>query len=372
MAGKIFVNYRRDDERAMAARVRDRLAQAFGNANVFMDVDNLMAGQRFDKELEKALAETDVFLAVMGPRWIELFRDRLAKGERDYVREEIVGALKRGIVFIPVMIEGAALPRGEDLPEDIRELVLHQKHSATHEQFGRDVSALVEAIKFARRAQVKAAAPVVPLMPWGWMSATALAVIALGWVGAHQLGVPVWWPFPKRGEFALVPTQDDLATDARKSVAEEQARKKAGTDAEVATLKADNEAAAMAEAERQRKPEQLATKQIATEGGFPRPVDGCQLFKTTRSKGGSAATVAILAADTASDRNSAGQVQKLSDQQRVSVVYLSYHPVGTVDFTELILKVTASGAEIFYHCASAKSRQALLTQAKRFGVTESN
>ena len=45
MPSKIFVNYRRDDERAFAARVRDRLAQTFGSANVFMDVDNLMAGQ---------------------------------------------------------------------------------------------------------------------------------------------------------------------------------------------------------------------------------------------------------------------------------------------------------------------------------------
>lgn len=52
MAGKIFVNYRRDDVRDVAARVRDRLAQTFGGANVFMDVDNLMAGQRFDRELE--------------------------------------------------------------------------------------------------------------------------------------------------------------------------------------------------------------------------------------------------------------------------------------------------------------------------------
>jgi hypothetical protein len=39
MPGKIFVNYRRDDERAMAAmaaRIRDRVAATFGEANVFM------------------------------------------------------------------------------------------------------------------------------------------------------------------------------------------------------------------------------------------------------------------------------------------------------------------------------------------------
>lgn len=44
MPGKIFVNYRRDDARDMAARIRDRLAQTFGDDNVFMDVNNLIAG----------------------------------------------------------------------------------------------------------------------------------------------------------------------------------------------------------------------------------------------------------------------------------------------------------------------------------------
>ncbi len=47
VAGKIFINYRRDDAKAEAARLRDRLAQAFGAANVFMDVDNLLAAGQF-------------------------------------------------------------------------------------------------------------------------------------------------------------------------------------------------------------------------------------------------------------------------------------------------------------------------------------
>src|SRR5262249_41131841 len=84
-AGKIFVNYRRDDARDIAARIRDRLAAKFGDANIFMDVDNLLAGQRFDKEPQKALGETDVFLAVIGSRWLELLAERQGSGERDYV-----------------------------------------------------------------------------------------------------------------------------------------------------------------------------------------------------------------------------------------------------------------------------------------------
>ena len=45
MPGKIFVNYRRDDATGDARGVRDGLAAKFGETNVFMDVDDLRAGQ---------------------------------------------------------------------------------------------------------------------------------------------------------------------------------------------------------------------------------------------------------------------------------------------------------------------------------------
>jgi hypothetical protein len=104
MAGKIFVNYRRDDVRSDAGRIRDRLASVFGAANVVMDIDVLRPGQRSDEELKKALAHCDVFLAVIGPRWLDLLKARSQTGEQDYVREEIGSALQRGILVIPVLI----------------------------------------------------------------------------------------------------------------------------------------------------------------------------------------------------------------------------------------------------------------------------
>ena len=51
--GQDLVNYRRDDAKAEAARLHDRLAQSFGAANVFMDVDNLLPGERFDLRLRR-------------------------------------------------------------------------------------------------------------------------------------------------------------------------------------------------------------------------------------------------------------------------------------------------------------------------------
>ncbi|MEQ1719060.1 MAG: SUMF1/EgtB/PvdO family nonheme iron enzyme [Hyphomicrobium sp.] len=191
MASKIFINYRRDDARDMAARIRDRLASVFGSSNVFMDVDNLMAGQRFDKELEKALSETDVFLAVIGPRWMATLAERRRLDERDYVCDEIAGALKRGITVIPVLIDSASLPRADELPPAIVELVLHQKHGITHEQFGRDASGLAEAIRSANQSKWQKS---LRTLSMGRVAAISAIALAVSYIGAHQLGVPVWWP----------------------------------------------------------------------------------------------------------------------------------------------------------------------------------
>jgi hypothetical protein len=47
MAGKIFINYRRDDSISTAGRLQDRLALTFGRKNLFMDVDHVPAGVDF-------------------------------------------------------------------------------------------------------------------------------------------------------------------------------------------------------------------------------------------------------------------------------------------------------------------------------------
>ncbi len=189
MPGKIFISYRRDDDPAFAARVRDGLAAKFGQAALFMDVDNLLAGQRFDDELAKALKECDVLVAILGTRWMDVLAAKTAGNERDYVREEISAALQRRIVVIPARVgrEGllAPLPRAADLPEDIRELVQHQKHDVVHEKFGRDAAALADAIAAVRKSKQ---AP----LPWRKLGLAAglVALLLGGGVVAYQRVFP--------------------------------------------------------------------------------------------------------------------------------------------------------------------------------------
>ncbi|MGZ9051253.1 MAG: toll/interleukin-1 receptor domain-containing protein [Rhodoplanes sp.] len=202
MPGKIFVSYRRDDAAGDARGVRDGLVARFGKSNVFMDVDNLLAGQRFDKELAKALTACDVLVAIIGPRWLALLKARIVSEERDYIREEISAALKRGIIVIPARIgrEGhmPALPRPEDLPEDIRDLVLYQKHDITHEHFGRDMTELSEAITKVRGSGAIWTNIIAARVPWRWIAVGGFAFI-LASAAAYYSGV-----FVSRSQQAVV------------------------------------------------------------------------------------------------------------------------------------------------------------------------
>jgi hypothetical protein len=148
---KIFISYRRDDAASEASSIRDKLVEKFGKNNVFMDVDDLVPGRRFDEELAEALDECGVFLAVIGPNWLSQLKAKASAGEHDYVREEIRTALQRRVALIPVRVgiesRMPALPTQRDLPQDIRDLAMYQAQSVTHEHRGRDTFELIKVIR---------------------------------------------------------------------------------------------------------------------------------------------------------------------------------------------------------------------------------
>ena len=200
MPGKIFISYRRDDDPAFAARVRDGLAARFGKNYLFMDVDNLLAGLRFDEELAAALSACDVFIAIIGARWMDLLRAKAAHGERDYVREEISAALKRKVMVIPVRVgrdgQLAPLPNAADLPPAIADLVLYQKHDVSHENFGRDVGALADAITAVRRRAGGQAGRESRGAVLGWTGAALVGMGALGGAWTYYASLPLPWSSP--------------------------------------------------------------------------------------------------------------------------------------------------------------------------------
>jgi hypothetical protein len=160
MAGKIFINYRRDDSISTAGRLQDRLAQTFGRKNLFMDVDHIPAGVDFVDHLNSQVAACDVFLAVIGPNWVDAKDDsgrRRFDNPNDYVTVEIAAALARNIRVIPVLVDGARMPKADRLPDPVKPIVRRNAVEVRNTQFGRDAEALVEEIKEAVRNKVAAA-----------------------------------------------------------------------------------------------------------------------------------------------------------------------------------------------------------------------
>ncbi len=183
MVSTIFVNYRREDSIGTAGRLYDRLAQVFGRDDVFMDVDHIPAGVDFVAHLDSQIAACDALLVVIGKSWLtasdETGQRRLDKSD-DFVAIEIAAALARNIRVIPVLIDGATMPKASELPDSLKLLARRQAIELRQNQFGRDVDALIERLREAvgarthrlgrRRSRLRAAG----------VAAAVLVVLAVG------------------------------------------------------------------------------------------------------------------------------------------------------------------------------------------------
>ena len=150
MAAKVFISYRRDDSAGYAGRLMDRLDREFGRDLVFMDVDAIPLGTNFSKVLHEEVAKCGVLLAVIGPNWADA-RDehgnRRLDNPNDFVRIEIAAALQRNIPVIPILLEGARIPKATELPEDLKELALRNGMEIRHASFQDDMNRLVRGLK---------------------------------------------------------------------------------------------------------------------------------------------------------------------------------------------------------------------------------
>src|SRR5262245_42428174 len=110
---KIVISYRRQDSEAIAGRIRDRLVGRYGAESVFMDIDSIPYGLDFRVQIEEALRYTDVLVAIIGPKWTGVSRGRRARirEDNDPVRVEVERALISGIAVVPVLVNGAKMPK---------------------------------------------------------------------------------------------------------------------------------------------------------------------------------------------------------------------------------------------------------------------
>ena len=251
MAGKIFINYRRDDSIGMAGRLHDRLVQTFGRDKLFMDVDHIPAGADFVAHLNNQVAECDVVLAIIGPNWL---RAKDKAGQRrlhqpdDFVAIEIAAALARDTLVIPVLVDAARMPKESDLPETLKPLARRQAVEVRHAHFGHDAEALIARM---RKALGQEAAG-----PGRW----SVPLVA---VAAATLLLLVGW-----GGYAFIQKREGVELQrviALKAEAEAKRKADGGERQRLAALRAEQErqARAAAEADAKRKADEARQQQAA-------------------------------------------------------------------------------------------------------------
>jgi hypothetical protein len=150
MAG-IFISYRRDDSAGYAGRLHESLERRVGASQVFRDVDTLEPGQDFFKAIEARLSTCKALLVVIGREWLDI---RDADGSRrlddpsDLVRVEVAAGLAQpDVLVVPVLVEGAPMPKASQLPDNLRPLTRRHAVSVRDETWDADVDRLAAVVE---------------------------------------------------------------------------------------------------------------------------------------------------------------------------------------------------------------------------------
>ena len=117
---RIFLSYRRQDSAGVAGRIYDRLCQHFGKDAVFMDIDTIPFGEDFRKQIDSAVGQCAVVLAVVGTKWAGRTKaGRRIDDPRDFIRIELESALQRNLPVIPILVDRARMLAEADLPPSL-------------------------------------------------------------------------------------------------------------------------------------------------------------------------------------------------------------------------------------------------------------
>lgn len=145
---KVFISYRRDDTPDLAGRIADRLRQWPAFRDVFFDVDVIAHGANFAASIRHALAARPACIVLIGKKWCgpqDKNRSRIFSAD-DWVRVEVTAMLEEKLQIIPVLAEGASMPRQADLPVDLQPLTRLNALRVRHENFQQDMATLANSL----------------------------------------------------------------------------------------------------------------------------------------------------------------------------------------------------------------------------------
>jgi hypothetical protein len=100
--------------------------------------------------ISTAVGSCDVLLALIGHQWLTITDEdgqRRLDDPNDFVRVEIEAALARNVRVIPILVEGARMPRATELPPNLAMLVRRQALKLDPTQFDFDTSRLLKVLE---------------------------------------------------------------------------------------------------------------------------------------------------------------------------------------------------------------------------------
>ena len=111
-----------------------------------MDVEDIAPGQLFERKIDETIAQCDIALIVIGPRWAEILRERAQSEQVDYVRREIEAALARQITIVPVLVGGATMAELTGLPGQLSVLAQYEVAELRDGTFSDDCARLARSL----------------------------------------------------------------------------------------------------------------------------------------------------------------------------------------------------------------------------------
>ena len=143
---RIFISYRRSDCQSQANGLHDGLRHRLDSSKIFMDIDSIPPGADFEEHIRQEIEQCDVVLVLIGDEWLD---PRPGTGTRridepnDFVRLEIESSLKSAHVrVIPVLVEGARMPQGDELPESVQRLARLHAFELSDSRWTEDIGRL--------------------------------------------------------------------------------------------------------------------------------------------------------------------------------------------------------------------------------------
>jgi TIR domain len=179
MSHNIFLSYRRDDAAHFAGRLVDSISRGLPGVKMFIDVDSISPGADFVKVMQEQLASCHAMILVIGPRWLGQGGRRRLDNPDDFVRLEIEAAINRKIPIVPVLVDGAAMPREDEIPASLHSITRRNYVRIDHENYSAVAPRLVSQLADPIGPSGKSASPARALIKTSLAEHYLVGVLAL-------------------------------------------------------------------------------------------------------------------------------------------------------------------------------------------------